>query len=279
MSTPSVPNRDRLRLLARVARLYHEQGVRQPDIARQLHLSQSRVSRLLREANELGIVCTVVIPPAGVHSALEEELAAKFGLIDVVVVDVEGSPSQVSAALGSAAASYLDATMIGGDVIGVFTWSATLLATVESLAPKRIRAAEHVVQLVGKPETREAQVSAARLTGRLADVTGAETVLVPCPGLVGSAQMQSALMRDISVLEARQHWPKLTLALVGIGSRPAVAPCVPAAVASRSRRNRNCSVWELWATSAYGTSTAWGAVWNRLSTDVWWASTLQLSGG
>src|SRR5687767_15095071 len=50
MLTRITPDRDRLRLLTKVARLYHEQGVRQPEIATRLHVSQARVSRLLKEA-------------------------------------------------------------------------------------------------------------------------------------------------------------------------------------------------------------------------------------
>lgn len=218
MSTPSVSDRDRLRLLTRVARLYHEQGVRQPEIAHHLHLSQARVSRLLKEAGERGIIRTVVIPPAGVHSALEEELATRFDLVDVVVVDVEGSGPEVSAALGSGAAAYLDATLTGGDVIGVSSWSSTLLTTVEALPPKRTRVAERVVQVVGGVGSPEVQLEAARLTRRLADITGARAVFVPAPGLVGSAGLRDALMRDAALLEVRRQWTSLTLALIGIGT-------------------------------------------------------------
>ena len=38
---------ERLRLITKVARLYYERGMRQPEIARQLCLSQAMVSRLL----------------------------------------------------------------------------------------------------------------------------------------------------------------------------------------------------------------------------------------
>lgn len=218
MYTRSVSDRDRLRLLTRVARLYYEHGVRQPEIAHLLHLSQARVSRLLKEAGERGIVRTVVIPPAGVHSALEEELATKFELVDVVVVDVEGSGPEVSAALGAGAAAYLDTTLIGGDVIGVSSWSSTLLTTVEALPPKRTRVAERVVQVVGGVGSPEVQLQATRLIGRLADITGAKPVFVPSPGLVGSAALRHALMRDPGLSEVRRHWSSLTLALVGIGT-------------------------------------------------------------
>ena len=101
MATRVTADRDRLRLLTKVARLYHEQGVRQPEIAAQLHLSQARVSRLLKEAAERGIIRTVVVPPAGVHSDVEELLAEKYSLSDVVVVDVEGSVADTTSALAA----------------------------------------------------------------------------------------------------------------------------------------------------------------------------------
>ncbi|WP_218577471.1 winged helix-turn-helix transcriptional regulator [Phytohabitans rumicis] len=49
-----------IRLITKVARMYHERGIRQVEIAETLHLSQTRVSRLLKRAAELGIVRTVV---------------------------------------------------------------------------------------------------------------------------------------------------------------------------------------------------------------------------
>ena len=47
------------RLVTKVARLYHVRGLRQAEIAARLQLSQSRVSRLLSQAEESGVVRTV----------------------------------------------------------------------------------------------------------------------------------------------------------------------------------------------------------------------------
>lgn len=218
MPTRLSPDRDRLRLLTKVARLYHEKGVRQPEIAAQLHLSQARVSRLLKEAIERGIVRTVVVPPAGVHADLEESIAERFGLRDVVVVDVEGDTGQVTSALGSGAAAYLDSTLTGGDLIGVSSWSATLLAAVEVMRPKRTQVAESVVQVVGGVGSPEVQMQATRLTARLAEVTGASPVFIPSPGLVGSAALQQALTADPGVRAVKDLWSRLTVTLVGIGT-------------------------------------------------------------
>ena len=201
-----------------MARLYHEKGLRQPEIAAQLHVSQARVSRLLNEAGERGIVRTVVVAPAGVHSELEERLAEQFALRDVVVVDVEGNVSETVSALGSAAAAYLDTTLTGGDVIGVSSWSATLLAAVEAMRPKRTKVADAVVQVVGGIGSPEVQMQATRLTGRLAEVTGASPVFIPSPGLVGSPALRQALMADPGVQAVLAMWSQLTVSLVGIGT-------------------------------------------------------------
>src|SRR6478735_10558913 len=78
---------EQLRLMTKVARLYHEHGVRQPEIARRLHVSQARVSRLLKQAEQEGIVRTTVVVPEGVLTAVEDELEAVYGLREAVVVD------------------------------------------------------------------------------------------------------------------------------------------------------------------------------------------------
>ena len=59
---------DQQRLMIKVARLYHTHGMRQTDIAKRLQISQSRVSRLLTQAEEASIVRTVVAVPPHIHA-------------------------------------------------------------------------------------------------------------------------------------------------------------------------------------------------------------------
>jgi len=95
---------DRAALLVKVARLYHEQGVRQPDIADRLHMSQSRVSRLLKEAVDVGIVRTVVVPPPGSVRVIVtfERFASGVGLPPRVRMSIRRSPGRIGKASGCA---------------------------------------------------------------------------------------------------------------------------------------------------------------------------------
>ena len=61
---------DELRLLAKVARLYHGAGLRQSEITERLNVHQSTVSRLLKRAEKEGIVRITFSMPSGLHPEL-----------------------------------------------------------------------------------------------------------------------------------------------------------------------------------------------------------------
>lgn len=197
--------------------MYHERHLTQHQIAEQLGLSQARVSRLLKEAGERGIVRSVVVLPDGVHTDLEESLEATFGLQDAVVVDTDGS-LDVSRALGQAAASYLDVSLVGADVVGVSSWSGTLVAAVEAMRQRNQAGAKEVVQMFGGVGDPAVQMQATRLTGRLADVLRAQPVYMPSPAIVGSAATRNAMEVDPSIGAVMAAWSTITVSLVGIGS-------------------------------------------------------------
>jgi len=219
-SSTRTPTDGEIRLITKVARMYHERGKRQVEIAETLHLSQARVSRLLKRATELGIVRTVVAVAQGVHTDLEEALEDKYGLAEAVVVDVEGSYQDITAALGSAGASYLEATLTGGERIGISSWSQTLLSVVDRMHPFRLPGAESVIQLVGGIGAVSAQAQGNRLLSEMAQLIGATAIFVPAPGLVGNKTMRESLLNDPAMGSVAAEWNRLTLALVGIGSLP-----------------------------------------------------------
>jgi DNA-binding transcriptional regulator LsrR (DeoR family) len=219
MGPSDVPS-DQIRLLTKVARMYHERGLRQPQIAEQLHISQPRVSRLLKRAASLGIVRTTVVTPRGVYAEVEEQIEQSYDLSEVIVADTDDPADefQVLRALGSAAAVYLETTLMGDERIGVSSWSSTLLAAVESMSPRPTPVASKVVQMLGGVGNVTAQTQATRITGRLAQLTGGTPVYLPAPGLLASADMRQMIVTDPNIESVLGECEGLTTALVGIGS-------------------------------------------------------------
>lgn len=213
-----------LRLTTRVASLYHERGLGQARIAEQLGLSQARVSRLLKQAEELGIVKITVHVPEGVHAEIEARLEERYGLDEVILVEVDDAALRddeaVSRALASTVAAYLELMVPSLESIGVSSWSSTLLAAVNAMRPTGPGATRSVVQVLGGVGVASAQRFATRLTERLAQLAKAEPVFMLAPGVVASLGARRALLADPSCRQAIAQCDELSAVLMGIGAIP-----------------------------------------------------------
>lgn len=216
-----MPTSEELRLLVRVARMYYTDGLRQPDIASRLDLSQARVSRLLKRAEAEGIVRITVTAPAGVFPDIEEELQDAYGLKLAIVVDAPGgtdNEDRLLAELGAAAAYYLEAVLRSGDVMGISSWSSSLLATADAMRPLPKLKDVRVVQILGGVGNPSARIHANRLTHHFAELVSGEAVTLPSPGIAGSAESARVLREDSFVAAAMDLFQDLSIVLVGIGA-------------------------------------------------------------
>jgi DNA-binding transcriptional regulator LsrR (DeoR family) len=209
---------DELRLLAKVARLYYVQEIRQEEISDRLGIHQSTVSRLLKRARQQGFVRFSVAAPPGTYSELEDRLVAKFGLKDVMVIESAAEEESLVRDLGAAAAFHLETVLKPGTKIGVSSWSRSLFAMADSLHPGGYCSGGEVVQILGGVGNAGAHHEALYLAQRLADVIGAQPVLLQAPAVVATAESKRVLLREPLVRKAVDHFGQLDLALVGIGS-------------------------------------------------------------
>jgi DNA-binding transcriptional regulator LsrR (DeoR family) len=208
-----------LRLITKVARLYYEERLTQTEIADKVGISQVAVSRLLKRAEEYRIVRTTVISPPGAFAELEGLLEEKFGLNQVVIAEaVRDAEEAVLNAIGSAAAQLLETTLKSGEVIGISSWSASLLSMVDQMHPVQKIQKCMVVQMLGGIGNPSAEQHASHLSTRLARLVHGEAHFLPAPGVVGSASAAKILFQDPFVRETLELFDKITLALVGIGS-------------------------------------------------------------
>ena len=205
------------RLLVRVARLYHEDGLSQSQIADRLSLSQARVSRLLKQAVDQGVVRITINPPPGLHTAIEDELRRRFALTEAIVVEAEDEEASLLPALGAAAALHLETTVRSHDIVGISSWSSSLLATVNAMRPIPSAEGAVVVQTLGGVGDPGAEVHATELTRRMARLLHGSPVFLPVPGIVGSGEVRRVLETDEFVARAFSLFSTLTVALVGIG--------------------------------------------------------------
>lgn len=211
-----LPASEQLAELALAARLYHVHDVRQRDIAERLGTSQARVSRLLQQAADSGIVRTSVIVPEGIAPELEEALEEAYGIQEVHVVDVSGQPD-LAAALGRAAARYLAEASFAGGTVGFTSWSRTLQEMARALPELTRTGVTHVVELLGDLGAPQLQHDATRSTQEMARALGAEPVFLRTPGVASSPSSRTLQLADPYVAAALARLDSLDVAFVGVG--------------------------------------------------------------
>jgi DNA-binding transcriptional regulator LsrR (DeoR family) len=210
---------DEVRLMTKVARMYYTQSIRQAEITERLNIHQSTVSRLLKRAQQAGIVKISVTVPNGIHADLEEALESRFDLKEAIVVDsVNNNEDQIARDLGAAAAYFLGQAIKPGEVIGISSWSAALLEMINAMHPSKASAESKVVQILGGLGNPAAQTHATHLTQRLASLIGGSAILLPAPGITSSPEAKRVLMKESYVREASELFDHVDMVLVGIGA-------------------------------------------------------------
>ncbi|MBX2885907.1 MAG: sugar-binding transcriptional regulator [Granulosicoccus sp.] len=208
-----------LRLIARVAQMYYTEGQRQANIASHLCISQASVSRMLKKAQSENIVRTTVASPPGTYTELETALRKAYDLSEVIVVECsENREGPIMARIGEAAAHVIETTLQPDEIIGVSSWSETILKMVENIHPMKTGKAKYVVQTLGGMGDPAVQIHATQLTSQLAKLTGGKPMLLNAPGLAQSREAKLVLMGDSYIRETVELFEKVTLGIVGIGA-------------------------------------------------------------
>jgi DNA-binding transcriptional regulator LsrR (DeoR family) len=210
--------KEKLRLMIKIAKLYYESGLTQDTISQRLRLSRPRVSRLMQEALEQGIIKISIAQEPGSYAELEQKVETRFGLLEAIIVDVSDPEANesVSKELGIAAAEQFSRLVQDGDTVGL-TWGVTLASMVEKLNPEKKRNCM-VVQMVGGLGEPQAETHATGLVSRTSAAIGASLWLLPAPGVVDSAEFADLLRSDRHIAQTLEMVRKANIAFAGIGA-------------------------------------------------------------
>jgi deoxyribonucleoside regulator len=128
-----------MEMLAEVARQYYERFLTQAEIAQNIGVSRSQISRYLKAAQEAGIVQITIALPASSDPELEAALRARFRhLRDVTVVPTTSAsnPATVLSRVAGAGARMLGGLVQADDTLSVGA-GRTLAQLVAALEPRR----------------------------------------------------------------------------------------------------------------------------------------------
>lgn len=206
-----------LRLMVKVARLYYIGGCNQEEISRRFRTSRSTVSRLLKQAKELGIVTIQIQEPLEArYTSLEEELERRYGLLEAIVLEPAENAHATQERLGRAAADYLVRAIQPGQTVGV-SMGTSLQKVVQAVQPPAPIPVK-VVPLMGGSGRTDPELHANQLAVGLARALGGEWYPLHSPAVASTPELRDALMADPEVRSVLELAARCDVAVVGVGS-------------------------------------------------------------
>lgn len=201
-------------LLGRVARMYYEHGLTHQEIADTLGVSRIRVTRLLAEARETGVVEIIVHVEESLFADDERDLAAAFGLRQVWISPSVADEQKAARAFASVGAEALAAKLEPDAVVALGLSTAVALVAEEfpeqPLAASFVPVAGSVSGLVNGANPHELALAFARRTNGRA-------FHLPAPLLAASPEAAAASLADPGVREVLELAARADTLVAGIG--------------------------------------------------------------
>lgn len=213
---PTEKDIQRHNLLVRVAKMYYLHGKTHQAIADELGASRVKVTRLLQEAAERGVVEIKIQDPIGVASRLEEELCDRFQLEACRIAPSAENEAELHDTLGRFAVEYISQRLRDGMTIGI-GWGRTLDAMIPHLSPSKQRNLT-LVSLTGGLAANPNQPNPYDVASAAAKKLGAALHYPLAPAIVADQAAKEMLMKDDTVQKTLALWKKLDMALVSIGN-------------------------------------------------------------
>ena len=195
-----------------VANFYYVERLTQKEIADRIGISRVAVTRMLKRADEEGLVQITVTRPLSDCLALGLRLERELGLRTARVVETGSTPDDTLENIGREGADLLSRYALPGKRIGA-AWSRTVSAIIPFVR-KPAKPPLCVNELAGTYLDPSVPYG---VSWKLAEKLGAQLETIPAPVLVQSAQAKALMVTEKSVARAFENAAKVNVALVGIG--------------------------------------------------------------
>lgn len=214
-------------LVLKSAYLYYIENKSQNEIAEQLKVSITTVSRLLKKAKEEKIVEFVIRDPYVECIRLEEALEKEFGLNDVVIapgisndtednIDRVEHEENVKKLVALEGARYLQRIIKEKDVLGI-TWGSTIYHLINYLNPaQKVNAT--FVTLHGSIACCETELDVRPLVTRMAKAFSGTNYSLLTEALMSSKRTADIIKQEKNIQKVYQKFNEINIAITGTGS-------------------------------------------------------------
>lgn len=212
-------------LVLKAAYFYYIAEKPQGEIAEELGISVTTVSRLLKKAKEEKIIEFVIRDPLvkclEMEEALKKALPVKEAVIAPAVrledgMDMKDDPESIKKLVALEAARYLQRIIQDKDVVG-FTWGSTVYQMINYLNPAQKVEAEFVT-LHGSLANSVPEWDVRTLVDRIAKAFAGKKHTLLTHTLMSSRETADLLKKEKTLAEVYRTFKKVNIAVNGIGA-------------------------------------------------------------
>jgi len=215
-----IPDEEMLRL---ISELYYVRDQSQSTIAELTGFSVSKVSRLLSQAREAGIVHITVQAAPALLEDHARRLAEALQLSEAHVTPGRSDdPRRATRLCAVAAAPWVAAAIPESGVLGL-AGGYTVAAMVDAFPTRRCPHLT-IVPLVGGWDPGTPYLDINELSRRAADRLSCGYQLLHAPGRLDSVEVRDALLNDSAIRVTTDYWDRLSMAVIGISGGPHTVP-------------------------------------------------------
>lgn len=201
--------------LTRLATLYYVDGQTQDELSRRFGISRATVGRMLRRAQEQGIVEIRVQHHPTLTVDLERELIRRFGIKRAILSVDHADTDKQRAILAGAVATWLDRNLSDGSIIAVGMGRNVSAVSEHAMSATRRNAT--FVCAIGGSYRGGQTMNPDHICRRLALRFGGESETLYAPAMVDDPVVRSALLENDTVRQTLEKARRSDVALIGIG--------------------------------------------------------------
>lgn len=204
--------RDDLKL--EIVRQYYLQNLNQNQIAKNLNVSRSYVSKLLVESRQEKLVEIKINSPYMTETEDEKLLRSRYRLKKVIIVAAEDGVYYQK--LGMAVDDFLNATIKRGDTIGV-AWGKTIYECSRMIKSRREQEGVSVVQLCGGVSQFANSTYSNEIINHFAEAFHAKPYALPLPAIVENKKYKDVFLDEQSIHQVMEIVKTINVALFTVG--------------------------------------------------------------
>jgi len=203
------------KFISKIARLYYIGNLTQQEIADNLKISRTKVSRYLDKAREEKIVEIKINSPQEDYTHLEYEIEKKYRLKECIIVPTYDRREDILMDMADSLQNLLGRIIKDGDYFGI-GWGTSLKAIADYL-DFRTKMDIKVVPLIGGVGKVGTGIHTNSVARTLANKFGGISYVINSPAILDSAEARRIIQNDSNAREIIELSGKVSTAMVGMG--------------------------------------------------------------